>query len=436
MSVLLPSGEAETSGGFLTEVHHVDQVAGAEHKAGLGSVGAADRYFRQSIFSRLERANWGQLHIRDPDGLHVIGEPRAAIVGAIRVNDPRMYRMIGLGGSLAAAEAFIRGYWDSDDLVSVMRILARHAESIRALEQGSPRLLRPLRALANCWKRNSRAGSRRNIAAHYDLSNAFFGLMLDATMTYSSGYFEHPEADLEQASVAKYERLCAKLKLAPNDHVLEIGCGWGGFAVHAASRYGCQVTATTISTQQFEFAQQRVQQLGLTDRVRVIQTDYRDLDGQFDKIVSIEMIEAVGEAYLDLYFAKCSRLLKSDGVMALQAITIPDYRYEHYRRSVDFIRHYVFPGGFLPSLSAISSALRRRTDLRVEFLEDFPCHYAHTLSLWRKNFLNNLQLVRELGFDERFIRTWTYYLNYCEAGFRERQIGVSQLVLAKPAYRG
>ena len=354
------------------------------------------------------------------------------LTGSITVLDPRFYRHVVLGGSLGAAEAYLRGYWDSVNLTAAMRVLARNAEVLAAMEKGAPLLLKPLRALANRLRNNSRAGSRRNIAAHYDLSNEFFSLMLDPTMTYSCGVFDSPGSTLQQASVEKYDRICRRLRLGPADHLLEIGTGWGGFAEHAAVNYGCRVTTTTISEQQYTYSKKRFADASLGDRVTLLKEDYRDLSGQFDKLVSIEMIEAVGERYLPAFFSKCSELLRPDGAMVLQAITIPDYRYDGYRRSVDFIQRYIFPGGFLPSFGKITDCLRCRTDLTLLQAEDFGPHYARTLAHWRRNFLGNIERVRSLGFDERFLRMWEYYLCNCEVGFRERKIGVSQMLLTKP----
>jgi cyclopropane-fatty-acyl-phospholipid synthase len=387
---------------------------------------------RQLVLGGLRALDHASLTVTDPAGSIQFGPPQAARRARIEVHDARLYPMIVRGGSLAAAEAYIRGYWHSDQLVQVMRILARHATTQRTFERAGGRLLGPVRAAANVWRRNSRAGSRRNIAAHYDLSNDFFQLWLDPTMTYSCGYFRGPSDTLQQASLAKYERICQKLQLTADDHVLEIGCGWGGFALYAASRYGCRITATTISGQQLTEARRRLRQTQLEDRVQLVQQDYRDLTGQYDKLVSIEMIEAVGEAYLDRFFAQCCRLLKPEGLMVLQGITMPDYRYDAYRHSLDFVRRYVFPGGFLPSLAAIGQALRRGTDLQLVELKDLTAHYANTLAHWRTNFWQRIDQVRQLGFDERFIRTWNYYLCYCEAGFAERQTGVSQMVLVRP----
>lgn len=351
------------------------------------------------------------------------------------IRDPRFYRAALLGGGLGAAESYLRGHWETEDLTMLMRVFAMNWKVLSGVEKTGGRWLEPLRSAANWLRRNTPTGSKRNIAAHYDLSNDFFQLMLDPTMTYSSGVFPDAGASLESASIEKYDRICRKLQLRPCDHVMEIGTGWGGFAHHAAQHYGCRVTTTTISEAQHQYAAQRFRDSSLTDRVTLLKHDYRDLTGQFDKLVSIEMIEAVGEKFLPGYFAKCSDLLKPDGMMLLQGITIPDHRYDRYRRSVDFIRRYIFPGGFLPSMGAISGCLASHTDFRVLHLEDFGAHYAATLNRWHDNFHQHLDQVRALGFDDRFVRMWDYYLSYCEAGFLERQIGVAQLLLTKPDCR-
>lgn len=388
------------------------------------------------MLRRLANLQTGQLTIVDRSGAHEFGQVgTTGLAATITVHDRRFYRAVVLGGGLGAAEAYIRGYWDSADLMTAMRVLARNAEVLAGVEQGAAQLLRPFRSLANLLRSNTRTGSKRNIAAHYDLSNEFFALMLDPTMTYSSGVFPTPASTLEEASVEKYDRICRKLQLQPRDHVLEIGTGWGGFAEHAASRYGCRVTTTTISAAQHAYAASRFRNAALDDRITLLADDYRALRGKYDKLVSIEMIEAVGEKFLPGYFAKCSDLLQPDGMMLLQAITIPDHRYDRYRKSVDFIQRYIFPGGFLPSMGAITTCLGRATDFRFFHAEDFGPHYAETLGRWRKTFWDNIQQVKTLGFDERFIRTWQYYLCYCEAGFHEREIGVAQLLLTKPACR-
>ncbi len=356
----------------------------------------------------------------------------AGVTAILHVHHHRFYREVTLGGSLGAAESYIRGDWNSPNLLHVMRVLAQNSDVLAEVETGASRLLSSLRVVAHWLRRNTQAGSKRNISAHYDLSNDFFALMLDATMTYSSGIFPTLSTTLEDASIEKYDRICRKLQLTSTDHILEIGTGWGGFAEHAVKHYHCQVTTTTISEEQYAYAHQRFRDSAIANRITLLKDDYRNLRGTYDKLVSIEMIEAVGEKFLPGYFAKCSRLLKPDGLMCLQAITIPDHRYDRYRRSVDFIQRYIFPGGFLPSMGAMAACVGRETDLRIFHSEDFGSHYAVTLAHWRRNFWKAIANVRALGFDERFIRTWHYYLCYCEAAFLERQVGVSQILLTKP----
>jgi cyclopropane-fatty-acyl-phospholipid synthase len=280
----------------------------------------------------------------------------------------------------------------------------------------------------NC---NTRAGSRRNIQAHYDIGNDLFALFLDPTMTYSCAYYPDVSSTLEEAAVAKLDRVCRKLELSPGMHLLEIGTGWGSLAIHAASHYGCRVTTTTISREQYELARERIEALGLSDRVEVLNMDYRDLVGQYDRIVSIEMIEAVGHQYMDHYFSRCNSLLKPDGMMLIQAITMTDQHYEEALREVDFIKRYIFPGGFLPSVTAIASSLTRATQMRISHLEDIGLHYARTLDDWRKRFFQQLDAVRSQGYPESFIRLWDYYFCYCQGGFEERYLGTVQLLLTK-----
>jgi cyclopropane-fatty-acyl-phospholipid synthase len=367
---------------------------------------------------------------------HRFGTPaEGSLRASVSIHDPRFYSRVATGGSLGAAEAYLDGYWDSDDLPTLLRLFARNADATGGLSRGLARLAAPVGRAIHLLHRNTRRGSRRNIAAHYDLGNEFFEQFLDPTMSYSCGIFERPDSTLEQASVAKIDRLCRGLRLSPGDHLLEIGTGWGGLAIHAATHYGCRVTTTTISREQYEYAKQRVAEHGLADRIELLRTDYRDLSGTFDKLVSVEMIEAVGHEYLPTYFAQCSELLGPRGMMALQAITIPDQRYDAYRKSTDFIQKHIFPGGCLPSLGAISRAVGKRTDLRITQIQDFAPHYARTLAEWRRRFFRRIEKIRQLGADDRFIRCWNYYFGYCEAGFAERRIGVSQILLAKPECR-
>ena len=336
---------------------------------------------------------------------------------------------------MGAGESYRDGYWSCDDLVALIQIFARNMQASSDLGGAWNALFDLGHQVVHRFKRNTRAGSRRNIAAHYDLSNEFYSLFLDETMTYSSGVFPDEGSSMKDASIEKYDRICRKLRLVPSDHVIEIGTGWGGFAEHAVRHYGCRVTTTTISKQQHDYAQQRFAAAGVEGHVSLLLSDYRDLSGQYDKLVSIEMIEAVGHEYLDTFFAKCSRLLKPDGLAAIQAITIPDQRYEQYRRSVDFIQKYIFPGGCLPSLGAMTTSVGRVTDLQFAHLEDFAEHYARTLRCWRESFHANSDAIRTLGMTERFQRLWDYYFCYCEGAFREKQIGVCQMLLQKPGNR-
>lgn len=438
MSVLSTSKNTieQHAAGSIRGASQVAEQNRAEPLTASAESSALDRALRRAVIRRLGKIATDRLSVIDGGEVTDFGEAcKATISATITVRDYRFYRAVALGGGLGAAESYIRGYWDSPDLTDAMRVLARNAEAMAGVEKGVAQLIRPLRAAANWMRRNTRTGSRQNIAAHYDLSNDFFALMLDATMTYSSGVFPSTTSTLEEASIEKYDRICRKLQLSPNDHVLEIGTGWGGFAQHAARNYGCRVTTTTISEQQHAYAEQQFKKCEMQDRITLLKDDYRDLRGKYDKLVSIEMIEAVGEKFLPGYFAKCSSLLKSDGMMLLQAITIPDHRFDDYRKSVDFIQRYIFPGGFLPSIGAIGKCLGKATDFRLMHSEDFAPHYADTLRCWRANFWSNIHKVMSLKFDERFLRTWHYYLCYCEAGFRERQIGVSQILLTKPQCR-
>jgi cyclopropane-fatty-acyl-phospholipid synthase len=391
---------------------------------------------RRLVWQRLEALAHGRLAVEDGDQRRTFGESGIDSISAtVKVHDPRFYRRLVLGGSLGAAEAYIQGFWSCDNLVNLVRIFCRNAELSSGLEKGAARMLNPLRLVSHRIRRNTRSGSRRNIAAHYDLGNDFFSLFLDPTLAYSCAIFPSAESSLLEASEAKFDRICRKLELKPEDHLLEIGTGWGGFALYAARNYGCRVTTTTISRKQYEFARNRVQEAGLHNRVTVLMEDYRRLRGSYDKLVSIEMIEAVGYQYFDSYFRVCSALLMPQGMMLLQAIVIPDQRYDRYKRSVDFIQRYIFPGGCLPSIGAICGSLGRATDMRLFHLEDITPYYAETLAHWRRQFRANLDQVKRLGFSEEFIRTWEFYFCYCEGGFRERVIGDVQILLTKPACR-
>jgi len=394
-------------------------------------------FARRLVHGRLEGLEHGAITLVDADGSTKFGHASAAfpLVAHITVRDPRFYPEIAFGGSVGAGEAFMEHYWTTDDLTALTRILLKNRDVLDGMETGFARLTGPLRKALHWTARNSRGGSRRNIAAHYDLGNDFFRLFLDPTLMYSSAMFEQPGMSLEAASTAKLDAICRKLELKPTDHVMEIGTGWGGFALHAAGRYGCRVTTTTISREQHDLARERIAAAGLSDRVTLLLTDYRDLEGTYDKLVSIEMIEAVGHQYFDDYFRKCGELLAPDGMMLLQAITIADHRYAAARDSVDFIKRYIFPGCCIPSVGVITDALARTTDMRLCDLEDIGPDYATTLRMWRENLFSNIEGVRALGHSEAFIRMWQFYLCYCEAGFTERALGDAQMLLMKPDAR-
>ena len=396
-----------------------------------------DALARRAVRDRLAGIEHGSLTLVEGDHAANFGQTteRCGSSATVRVHDPRFYSEIAFGGSIGAGEAYMQGCWSADDLTAAMRILLQNREVLDGLEGGAARATAPIQKLLHLMARNTHAGSQRNIAAHYDLGNDFFRLFLDPTLMYSSAVFERPGMTLEEASIAKLDRICRKLDLRPADHVLEIGTGWGGFALHAAAHYGCRVTTTTISLQQFELARERVAAAGLTDRITLLTQDYRDLTGRYDKLVSIEMIEAVGHRYYDAFFAKCGELLAPDGLMLLQAITIAGGRYEAARRSVDFIQRHIFPGSCIPSIAVMSESIARVTDLELVHLEDIGLHYATTLSHWRENLFANIERVRALGYPEEFIRMWEFYFCYCEAGFAERAIGDAQMLLAKPLAR-
>ena len=399
-----------------------------------GTGGRLDRWLRGRVLARLEGVDEGELLIRDADGEVRLGQGGWE-VGRIEVHDLRFWRLLATGGGLGAAEAYMAGLWDSPDLVAVIRILARNRETLAAIDQGGARLSGALMKVWHAFNRNSLQGSRRNIAAHYDLGNDFFAAWLDPRMMYSSALYQSADDSLEQAQVAKLDRICRKLDLGPQHHLLEIGTGWGGLAIHAAQTTGCRVTTTTISREQYDFARSRVADAGLSDVVEVLLKDYRDLEGRYDRVVSVEMIEAVGHQYLDTYLSRIEQLLQPDGLALLQAITIEDFRYERALTTVDFIKRYVFPGSFIPSVSAITSSMGRATRLGLVEMADFGASYALTLKAWRERFEAAWEQIAAMGFDEVFRRRWRYYLAYCEGGFRERAIGDVHLLLAAPGFR-
>ena len=399
--------------------------------------GRLDRIARRIVLSRLELLERGQIVVTE-NGEHTsYGSlcEQYPVTGQIVVHDPRFYREVAFGGSIGAGEAYMQGYWSSSDLGDTLRIIIGNQDVLQKVDSGLAALAKSLQKLIHALNRNTRQGSRKNIAAHYDLGNDFYRLWLDRTMMYSCSYFDTPDTPLVAASIEKLDRICRKLELGPNDRVIEIGTGWGGFAIHAARHYGCHVTTTTMSKQQYDYARDAVRDAGLEDRITLLFEDYRDLEGQFDKLVSIEMVEAVGYRFQPTYFRKCCELMKRDGLMLLQSITMADQYFDDYRKSVDFINRYIFPGGCLTSVTDMTRTLTRHTDLRVIHVEDIGPHYATTLRHWYERFMARLDEVRDLGYPETFIRMWEFYLISCESAFIERTIGDAQVLMMRPDAR-
>ena len=397
-----------------------------------------DAFSKRVLVSRLEMINTGQLALIDHEGSMSFGPTDAhpnQIKVTVEVLNHNFYSDFVFGGSVAAGEAYVAGLWRCDRLTDLVRILLQNFEILDSVDNGYARLKSPIFRFVHWLNRNTRSGSRKNISAHYDLGNNFFKLFLDKSMMYSCAYYDDQNSNLDDASEAKLWRICEKLQLSEHDRVVEIGSGWGGFAIYAARRYGCHVTTTTISDEQFAHAERRIKEEGLEDSITLLKDDYRELKGQYDKLVSIEMIEAVGPQFLDVYLHACSDLLKPHGIMLIQAITMRDQRYDRAVKSVDFIQRYIFPGGFIPCISAICQGIKKVTDLRLLNLEDIGPHYAKTLQDWRGRFINNLPEIRDLGYSEEFIRMWEFYLSYCEGGFHERALGNVQLVFVKPQNR-
>ena len=387
--------------------------------------------------SRLAKLRRGQLTLKEGDSTVVYGDlaNKYGLDAVLQVKHPSFYSDIAFGGSIGAGEAYMQGHWTTDKLCDLLRLLLVNRDVLEEIDGGLASLMQPARRLLHWLNRNTRSGSRKNIAAHYDLGNEFYELWLDPKMMYSCAYFDTPSTSLEVAAAAKLERICRKLDLSEADSVIEIGTGWGGFAIYAAQNYGCHVTTTTISKEQFDMASERIRRAGLEDKITLLFDDYRDLEGQYDKLVSIEMIEAVGHQFHGSFFRKCCQLLKPDGQMLLQAITIADQQYEQYVKDVDFIRRYIFPGGCLTSVTDMANVLTRETDMRILHTEDIGPHYARTLRHWNERFFAKIDAVREMGYSETFIRMWEFYLCYCEAAFIERSIGNVQMLMMRPEAR-
>ena len=391
--------------------------------------------FKNGLKKKLSHLNVGCISVVDGVDKFSFGDTGSELRVNVQVHSQEFYVMTGSGGAMGIAEAYILGYWTSDDVVMLMRIILKNRSILLSLNNGFAKILSPINKLIHRSRQNTLKGSKENILAHYDLSNDFYKLWLDPTMTYSCAYFKDTNITLEDASIEKLDRMCRKLNLSEKDNILEVGTGWGSFSIHAAKNYGCSITTTTISDAQYEYAKARVLEEGLESKINVINKDYRKLDGQYDKIVSIEMIEAVGYEYISEYFRKLSSLLKPDGLMALQGITYNDQNFDTYKDSVDFIKKYIFPGSCLISISQIIDVIKNKTDLSMIDMEDITRHYAETLNRWRKNFMSVLPEVKEMGYSKAFINMWEFYFLYCEAGFLERNIGDVQMVFAKSGAR-
>ena len=395
------------------------------------------RLAKAMVIKQFSKLTKGQLIVNENGNNYIFGSKNNdfPVSATINVLSNEMYSDIAAKGLNGAAEAFVKGLWSSDDLTRLIRIFVRNREAANQIEGGVAKLATGLFYLQHSLKRNNHKGSLRNISAHYDLGNDLFETFLDNTKMYSCAIFENENSSLEQASINKIERICKKLELSSNDHVLEIGTGWGGFAIFAAKNFGCMITTTTISQKQYKYTLEKVKALGLQDKISVLKKDYRDLTGKYNKLVSIEMIEAVGHHYYHDFFKKCNQLLIPDGRMLLQSIIITDYLYEEAKQFSDFIKTYIFPGSCIPSISKLCESSAKATDMRLFHLEDITPHYAKTLNHWRSYFMNNVQKIRDLGFSEEFVRLWNFYFCYCEGGFTERQIGAVQMLFTKPLCR-
>ena len=398
--------------------------------------GKLTSFLRKQLLQQLNQLELGSLEVTENGVTHsIITNQPEWVQAEIEVKHSQFYRYLAFGGSVGAAEAYMLGYWDSPNLKEVIRLFAINQSTMDGMEKGVARLTIPIKKMFHWLNKNTADGSRRNISAHYDLGNELFEAFLDPTMMYSSGIYLDEQSSLESASVEKIDRICRRLNLTKDDHVLEIGTGWGSFSIHAAKNYGCKVTTTTISREQFDFAQQQIKEQGLENQIELLFMDYRDLKGQYDKVVSIEMIEAVGHHFYDNYFKQCSDLLKPDGEFMLQAITIADQRFDAAKKEIDFIKRYIFPGSCIPSVNSISQSVTNVTDMRIVHLFDMGDHYAKTLMDWYQNFNDTFEQIAKHGYDETFRRMWNFYLCYCAGGFQEGVISVAQIHLVKPLSR-
>lgn len=399
------------------------------------SPGLLQRVARQQLFKLLTQLKGAGITIHEPDNDYFFGDETAELQASISVLDPDFYYRLLIGGSIGAGESWIEELWTTPDLTQVIRVFARSMSLLEKLEKRLAWITLPFYKLTHRFNRNTKAGSRSNIAAHYDLGNDMYALFLDPLMQYSSAIYPSPDASLAEAQQHKLKTICDKLALSSDDHLLEIGTGWGGLACYAAKHYGCRVTTTTLSDAQYQIAKERVKQDGLEEQITLLKEDYRDLTGQYDKLVSIEMIEAVGHEYLPVYFKTLDRLLKPNGKLLIQSITINDQRYEQYRKAVDFIQRYIFPGGCLPSVSEMCHQLKKQTDMTLTRLSSHGHDYAQTLKHWTMSSREAATEMKNLGYDEDFQRLWHFYFAYCEGGFREGTVNLVQFEAAKPEAR-
>ena len=386
---------------------------------------------RNVLLRYLEKFTQGKLIFRDAYGEFIFGEPEAELSADIQIKENDFYPKVVRGGGIAFAESFIEQHWQTSDLVSLLRVFAKNQQQSDALEKFTGLLSKAKNRFFHSANKNTEKQAKKNILSHYDLGNELYTEFLDTEMVYSSAVFRDINQSLEQAQLNKFEDICNALELTESDHLVEIGTGWGGLAIYAASQYGCRVTTTTISDNQYAYAQQRINELGLSDKVTLLKEDYRLLSGQYDKLVSVEMIEAVGKEYFDQFFKKCQSLVKTNGKMLIQAITIADQRYKSYSNSVDFIQRYIFPGGCLPSITELQLNLTKHTSMVTESIKDIGLDYALTIGHWTERFLNNWQAISSHGYDDRFKRLWLYYFAYCEAGFLEKKVSTVHLLAQK-----
>ena len=393
------------------------------------------KFFKNALKVKLKNLSIGFITVTDESEKFSFGDKNSELKSTLSVHSQEFYILIGSGGAMGLAEAYMLGYWSSENVLNLMRIVVKNRDVLLSLNKGISRVFNPLNKIIHWTKQNTINGSKKNIVAHYDLSNEFYKLWLDPSMTYSCAFFENKDTSLEDASIEKIDRICRKLSLTENDSVLEIGTGWGSFAIYAAKKYGCNITTTTISDKQYEYAKSRIKEEGLGNKIKLINQDYRELNGLYDKIVSIEMIEAIGYQYIEMFFSKLSSLLKPSGLVGLQGITYNDQNFDTFKDSVDFIKKYIFPGSCLISIAQIINVIKSKSDLAMIDMEDITRHYPKTLKKWRENFMAVVPQVKEMGYSQSFVNMWEYYFLYCEAGFLERNIGDFQLVFAKSGAR-